>query len=174
MLLSIFSNPNVAHLIEIFSWMLGAFLIGLFFGRFIKSKEKDSHMVNLEKYEDFNIKDDLSKIRATKTFERGGKKMAKSVLVDISKNSLNFNRIGIATIQDKNNLQEIKGIGASIEVKLNNIGIYNYKQISNFNSKDIAKITDLIKFFPGRIERDDWVGQALQKLQSLKDEKSPD
>ena len=30
--------------------------------------------------------------------------------------------------------------------------------------KDITEITDLIKFFPGRIERDDWVGQAYSLL----------
>jgi len=30
-----------------------------------------------------------------------------------------------------------------------------------FNSKDIALITKLIAFFPSRIERHDWVGQAF-------------
>jgi len=166
MLLSIFSNSNVTHLIEIFFWMLGAFLIGLYFGRFIikpkKNKSKATFKVN--EHEDLNIVDDISKIRATKTFERGGKEMVKTVPVDDYRNGLNFNRIGIASFETKNNLQKIKGIGESIEEKLNDIGIFNFKQISNFNSKDITKVTDLIKFFPGRIERDDWVGQAWKLL----------
>ncbi|WP_299521648.1 hypothetical protein [uncultured Lutibacter sp.] len=164
MLLSIFSNPNTAHLIEIFCWMLGAFLIGLFFGRFIKSKEKkNTHNTNTEIQDDLNIVDDISKIRATQTFKRGGVEMLTTVPLE-NENGLNFNRIGTATFQEKDNLQQIKGIGTSIEEKLNNIGIFTFKQISNFNSKDITEITDLIKFFPGRIERDDWVGQAYSLL----------
>ena len=165
---SIFSNPNFTHLIEIFCWMLGAFLIGLFFGRLSKNKKKNSDSSNLMEYEDLNIKNDVPKIRATKTFERGGIEMIKSVPPIVHYNGLNFNRIGIATISDKSNLQEIKGIGPSIEEKLNAIGIYTFKQISNFNSTDITKVTELIKFFPGRIERDDWVGQAYNLLNRTK------
>jgi len=94
--------------------------------------------------------------------------MIKSGPPNVHHNGLNFNRIGIATISAKNNLQEIKGIGPSIEGKLNAIDIYTFKQISNFNSKDITKVTELIKFFPGRIERDDWVGQAYKLLNRTK------
>lgn len=163
MLLSIFSNPNTLHLIEIFFWILGAFLIGLFFGCNLKTKE-NNNLSNTKEHEDLNIVDDISKIRATKTFERGGREMIKTVPIDAHNKGLNFNRIGMATIQDKNNLQQIKGIGPLIEEKLNAIGIFNFKQISNFNSKDITKITELIKFLQGRIERDDWVGQAYRLL----------
>ena len=112
---SIFSNPNLAHLIEIFIWMLGAFLIGLFFGRLSKNKKNSSNTSNSAEYEDLNIKDDVPKIRATKTFERGGVEMIKSVPPIVHQNGLNFNRIGTAAISDKSNLQEIKGIGPSIE-----------------------------------------------------------
>ena len=48
----------------------------------------------------------------------------------------------------------------SIEHRLNNIGIYNYEQVSKLNTENIHKITELIDFFPGRIERDNWVGKA--------------
>ncbi|MFK5958909.1 MAG: hypothetical protein QM495_08585 [Lutibacter sp.] len=166
MLLSIFSNSNVVHLIEIFFWMLGAFLIGLFFGRFMNKSKKNKSKAIFEtnEHEDLNVFDDISKIRATKTFERGGKEMVKTVPVNDYEKGLNFDRIGTASFETKNNLQNIKGIGKSIEEKLNDIGIFTFKQISNFSSKDITKITDLIKFFPGRIERDDWVGQAYEHL----------
>mgnify|MGYP003748200067 FL=1 len=43
---------------------------------------------------------------------------------------------------------------------INDIGIYNYEQLSKLNTEDIQKITELIDFFPGRIERDNWVSQA--------------
>jgi len=166
MLLSIFSNPNIAHLIEIFCWMLGAFLIGLYFGKSIKSKKITNNSIsNVNELEDLNIVDDISKIRATKTFERGGKEMIQTVPTPKENNNgLNFNRIGVATFEDKDDLQKIKGIGKLIEEKLNAIGIFTFKQISNFNSDDIAKITKLISSLQGRIERDDWVGQAYKHL----------
>ena len=64
----------------------------------------------------------------------------------------------------KDDLKKINGIGPAIEGKLNGIGIYNFNQISKFKSDDIIKITEQIKFFPGKIERDDWVGQAIKLL----------
>ncbi|NOR28984.1 MAG: hypothetical protein GQ540_10710 [Lutibacter sp.] len=161
--LSIFSDVHIIHLIEIFCWMLGTFLIGLYFGRFSKTTKKGNKSVDFYTHEELNLNDDISKIRATKTFERGGKEMIKTVPVDTHE-GLNFSRIGIATLQNKDDLQLIKGIGTSIEKNLNNIEIFTFKQISNFNSKDIVKVTELIKFFPGRIERDDWVGQAFSLL----------
>ena len=157
---------NVPHLIEIFFWMLGSFLIGLFFSSFMKKKNNDTD--NIKEFEDLNMNDDISKIRATKTFDRGGREMLKAVPVDIYKSGLNFDRIGVASKQDKDDLQKIKGVGVSIEEELNNIGIFTFQQIGNFNSEDITKITELIKFFPGRIERDDWVGQAYDLLNATK------
>ncbi len=162
MSLSIFSNPSIVHLLEIFCWMLGAFLIGLFFGQIKEYRKKNKKSFNSDKYVDLNIKEDLSKIRATKTFERGGKKMVKTIPIDTYNKGLNFNRIGHASFENRDNLKRIKGIGQSIEAKLNAIGIFTFEQISNFNSRDIAKITELIRFFAGRIERDDWVGQAFK------------
>ena len=61
-------------------------------------------------------------------------------------------------------LTVIVGIGSVIAKKLNDIGIYSFKQLSQLTPNDIAIITDAIKFFPGRIERDNWQGQALALL----------
>lgn len=65
-----------------------------------------------------------------------------------------------ATAADKDNLQMIKGVGPFIEGKLNNLGIFTFEQISQFDEKLIDQLTEAIQFFPGRILRDDWVGQA--------------
>ena len=35
------------------------------------------------------------------------------------------------------------------------------KQVAEFKADDIVKVTDAIDAFPGRIERDNWVGGAL-------------
>jgi len=45
-------------------------------------------------------------------------------------------------------------------LKLNEIGIFNFDQISRLDEADVRTITELIDFFPGRIDRDNWVGQA--------------
>jgi len=73
---------------------------------------------------------------------------------------LDFDHFGHADTGNSEDLTKINGIGPYIEQKLNEIGIYNYRQLSRFKDEDIRVLTELIDFFPGRIERDDWVGQA--------------
>lgn len=77
-----------------------------------------------------------------------------------SKPELNFESFGYADSDARDDLTQIDGIGPYIEQKLNEIGIYNYEQISRFTEADIRVVTELIDFFPERIERDNWVGQA--------------
>jgi predicted flap endonuclease-1-like 5' DNA nuclease len=77
-----------------------------------------------------------------------------------NKPELNFENFGHSSPSEKDDLTRIMGIGPYIEQKLNEIGIYTYDQISQFTDEDIRTITELIDFFPGRIDRDNWVGQA--------------
>jgi len=77
-----------------------------------------------------------------------------------------FERIGIATKQDADNLTIINGIGGWMEEKLNALGIFTFKQIANFNDEDVEIVTEAIEFFPGRIERDEWVSQAKELVKS--------
>ncbi|MFK7908542.1 MAG: helix-hairpin-helix domain-containing protein, partial [Chitinophagales bacterium] len=83
-------------------------------------------------------------------------------LAQLSKQSrrIDFDRIGRESASDKDDLKRIKGIGPFIEKKLNALGIYTFRQISCFLKSDVETVTDVIKFFPGRIERDNWVTQA--------------
>jgi predicted flap endonuclease-1-like 5' DNA nuclease len=81
---------------------------------------------------------------------------------------LNFSGIGIASEADKDDLKKINGIGPFIEKKLNNIGIYTYRQISKFTDYEIDAVTQLIEFFPGRIKRDNWKQQAASLLKETK------
>ena len=73
-------------------------------------------------------------------------------------------KIPAATEADKDDLTHIKGIGSFLEKKLNALGIYTYQQISRFDAELIDNVTTAIEFFPGRIERDDWVGQATSLM----------
>lgn len=73
---------------------------------------------------------------------------------------VNFDRIGRAAATEADDLKDIVGVGPFLERKLHAIGIYTFRQIANFTKQDIDTINEIIEFFPGRIERDNWVGQA--------------
>lgn len=60
----------------------------------------------------------------------------------------------------KDDLTKIEGIGPFIEKKLNEIGIISFRQLAKMDQSEIDRVTAAIQFFPGRIERDNWVGQA--------------
>ncbi|MEZ0539877.1 hypothetical protein [Fibrella arboris] len=75
-------------------------------------------------------------------------------------NELDLARIGRATAAEADDLKDIIGVGPFLEKKLHAIGIYTFRQVANFTKEDVAKVNDIIEFFPGRIERDDWVGQS--------------
>ena len=64
------------------------------------------------------------------------------------------------TEKQKDNLKMISGIGPVLEQKLNALGIYTFRQISEFTPQTIEHVTSSIKFFPDRIGRDNWIGQA--------------
>ncbi|MFL2957167.1 MAG: putative Ig domain-containing protein [Candidatus Thalassarchaeaceae archaeon] len=65
-----------------------------------------------------------------------------------------------AIIIERDNLQEIKGVGPFIEEKLNALGIYTFRQIANMNFEIEEQVNVAIEFFPGRIRRDEWAKQA--------------
>jgi predicted flap endonuclease-1-like 5' DNA nuclease len=67
--------------------------------------------------------------------------------------------IGTATEADKDDIKRIKGIGKVFEGKLNSIGIYTFSQISKLNESSITAVEALTRF-PGRVTREDWIGQA--------------
>jgi predicted flap endonuclease-1-like 5' DNA nuclease len=58
------------------------------------------------------------------------------------------------------NLQEIIGIGKVFEHTLNELGVTSFRQIANFGISDIARVNAELKEFKGRMEQDDWIGQA--------------
>jgi len=59
-------------------------------------------------------------------------------------------------------LTQIIGIGKVFERTLHDLGIYRFQQIAAFGSAEIARINSELKEFKGRIEHDDWIGQAKE------------
>jgi large subunit ribosomal protein L21 len=60
---------------------------------------------------------------------------------------------------EADDLKKISGLGPKLEEKLNAIGIYHYRQIAAFTPENVAWVDEQVKA-GGRIERDDWIGQA--------------
>ena len=60
---------------------------------------------------------------------------------------------------EPDDLKLISGVGPVLETKLNELGIYHFYQIAQFEQRDIDLVGDATAF-PGRIERDEWIAQA--------------
>ena len=172
----------------VFVLMLSTFLIGYFFGLY-QEKSKKRALINRLKREVntlrspkeiHNIEVTYDEIKARKytTVKQqlaasqkntipektkqtiAAKARTEFVSYTHDKPTLDFERIGKGDKYNSDRLTQINGIGPYIEQRLNEIGIYNYSQISRLQLRDIVIITSLIDFFPGRIERDNWVEQA--------------
>ena len=64
--------------------------------------------------------------------------------------------------QAVDDLTEIVGIGKVFQQTLNDLGIFNYRQIASFGPSDVARVNMELKEFKGRMEQDDWIGQAKE------------
>ena len=65
-----------------------------------------------------------------------------------------------STWQTKDDLTLISGIGPAIHRRLNDLGIYSFQQLSQLTPEMVVQVAESIKFFPDRIGRDNWIGQA--------------
>ncbi len=57
-------------------------------------------------------------------------------------------------------LRRIRGIGPSMERTLQGIGIVSYRQLALLDGAELERVRGELTDFRGRIEREDWVGQA--------------
>ncbi len=57
-------------------------------------------------------------------------------------------------------LEEISGVGPMLHGLLTEIGVYYFWQVAEWGPAEIEWVDDMLDGFNGRIERDDWVGQA--------------
>jgi F-type H+-transporting ATPase subunit gamma len=69
---------------------------------------------------------------------------------------------------DPDDLKKISGVAGVLEGRLHEMGITTYKEITTWNDEDMDRIDDHLGF-EGRIQRDDWQGQARR----LHNEKYP-
>lgn len=91
-----------------------------------------------------------------------------AVLIRIQSRSkaLDFDRIGYAGPDDADNLRFIEGVNPMVERRLHAAGMYRFNQLAHLTPDDVYLLNEVLEFFPGRIQRDNWVGQAKTLLQN--------
>ena len=77
---------------------------------------------------------------------------------------IDFTVIGFGSEEDRDDLQQIDGIGRFVEKKLNGIGIYKISQIASMTQEISEEVNQAIGLGPGRIDRDEWVLQAKRLI----------
>jgi predicted flap endonuclease-1-like 5' DNA nuclease len=131
----------------------------------LDSEESEKDAKKAEKAEAKAKKADeaeLKKAEASMTKEE--KKAAGIERVKANAAKIDFAAIGVATMDDRDDLQALKGVGPFLEEKLNALGIYTFKQISKMSSELEDQVNIAIEFFPGRVKRDQWVDQCKTLL----------
>ena len=111
---------------------------------------------------------ELQKMKAEKLQSAFEEKIAVEVKKEEEKSDPHNSRFTPSTKQVKNDLTLISGIGPVIQRKLNDLGIYTFQQVAELSPEMIDKITKTIKFFPDRIARDNWIGQAYAWVRNKK------
>lgn len=61
---------------------------------------------------------------------------------------------------ERDDLQEIKGVGPVLEKLLHKTGVYYFRQVALLDKKGVEELDDQLPQFSGRIQRDKWVQQA--------------
>jgi predicted flap endonuclease-1-like 5' DNA nuclease len=64
-----------------------------------------------------------------------------------------------AAVGEPDDLTQIKGIGPKLNDLCHSLGVMRFDQISQWGASDVAEVDQFLKI-KGRIDRDDWVGQA--------------
>lgn len=87
---------------------------------------------------------------------------------------IDLERIGRAGDDERDDLTRINGIGPFVEKKLNALGICTFAQLARLTDSDQDQVNEVIEFFPGRIRRDDWTGQARRLCDQIGDSRPGD
>jgi len=133
------------------------------------AEEKDVEADKAEKKaaEEMDAKADKAKAESdtvAKPVSKEEKKKDDLKRIKSNADTIDFVTIGIASASERDNFQRMKGIGPFIEEKLNALGIFTFRQISNMTPEIEDQVNIAIEFFGGRIKRDKWVNQAKELL----------
>lgn len=65
---------------------------------------------------------------------------------------------------EKDDLKLIKGVGPKLEQILHNAGITSFAHLAGLDEAGVEALQEQLVQFPGRVEREDWVGQARELM----------
>lgn len=134
---------------QIWVWILVAFILGWVAHWLLCCRSKD-HEQN----------DSTSKERVSSANKKTSHEEIEVVPVEVATVDKSWKPQGFASApSDKDDLKRIKGIGSVIEETLNDLGIYQLKQISSWEANNISWVENFLAF-PGRITRENWIEQA--------------
>lgn len=104
----------------------------------------------------------VEKVEVTLTEASGIKELSEEEV--LAKTNVLLNTVGVASADQADDLKDIVGIGPKYESDLHSLGIFTFEQLSKLTPEAIEAIESLTKNFPGKIEREDWIGQAKDFL----------
>jgi large subunit ribosomal protein L19 len=64
---------------------------------------------------------------------------------------------------EADDLTQINGIDANLAARLKQLNLYKFEQVANFSDEDIGNVEGALSI-DGRIEKQDWIGQARALL----------
>jgi predicted flap endonuclease-1-like 5' DNA nuclease len=70
-------------------------------------------------------------------------------------------------------LVRIHGVGPYLAARLNEQGVYTFRQVAAWTDEDVEVISKRLGAFEGRIRRDDWIGSARREHEEKYGERLP-
>ncbi|MEO0725475.1 MAG: helix-hairpin-helix domain-containing protein [Bacteroidota bacterium] len=121
-------------------------------------------------HENEKLRSDLSELKdhqhtSTEIIPPTGEEPEEPEVVQIeTQKTVLYDKI-IVPDREQDDLTKIEGLGGFLAKKLNSQGVFSYAEIASWTPDRIEAITEMIGYIPGRIEKDNWVGQAALLLQ---------
>jgi predicted flap endonuclease-1-like 5' DNA nuclease len=144
----------------LFLLCLISFVIGWFWGRkSTREKKTDEKPVTAETV---TIVSPVKTLRAVQTRDRKGVLIIPPASMTVQEGRSGYEKLDFSS--EKDDLKRIKGIGAILEARLWQEGVYTFMQISQFTEKDVKNIAEAIGYHPERILREGWIEQAKTLL----------
>jgi predicted flap endonuclease-1-like 5' DNA nuclease len=155
---------------EMSAWLLAVFIVGLLLGAWIgyacrSSSEAEElgtgDSVGDDQKAAVDNSDDIAHDVASEGSDVNEDDLGKAIDdsgAGESKNEEPANLISEEGL-DTDDLKKLKGVGPKLEKLLNELGVYNFKQIADWQKKDVDWVNAKLSF-SGRIEREDWISQA--------------
>jgi len=100
---------------------------------------------------------------AVKVEKKPAKKVAKKVEKAPAESAGTKPELLTSAPDAKDDLKKITGVGPKLEETLNKLGVYHFAQVASWSADEIQWVDDNLSF-KGRIDRDDWTGQATELM----------